>query len=138
MTHSQIRIETGVSMIVLKPASVLMVRRGKPPFLNSWSFPGGSLEPGETPVEAAQRELLEETGLRVSGASLVGEHVVERTSTGARLTLHVFGARWLSGEPVAGDDAAEARFFSFDAVAGLETTPAAADWLQRARQALDI
>ena len=82
--------------------------------------------------------MLEETGLRVSGASLVGKHVVERTSTGARLTLHVFGARWLSGEPVAGDDAAEARFFSFDSVAGLETTPAAADWLQRARQALDI
>jgi 8-oxo-dGTP diphosphatase len=33
---------------------------------NQWSFPGGQIEPGEKPVEAAHRELLEETGLTVA------------------------------------------------------------------------
>lgn len=34
---------------------------------NSWSMPGGGIEPGEEPEEAARRELVEETGLRVAG-----------------------------------------------------------------------
>lgn len=33
---------------------------------NQWSFPGGHVEPGEDPEAAAHRELLEETGLRIS------------------------------------------------------------------------
>ena len=32
---------------------------------NAWTFPGGKLESGETPLEAAKREVFEETGLRV-------------------------------------------------------------------------
>ncbi len=138
MTGPEIQVQYGVSMIILKPASVLMVRRGKPPFLNCWSFPGGSLEADETPVEAARRELLEETGLRVSEARLVGEHLVPRTSAGNRLILHVFSARWRFGDPIAGDDAADAQFVPFEAVSDLDTTPDAAGWLQKARQTLGL
>jgi 8-oxo-dGTP pyrophosphatase MutT (NUDIX family) len=35
-------------------------------FPNTWDIVGGHLEPGETPVEAMRREVLEETGWRVS------------------------------------------------------------------------
>jgi 8-oxo-dGTP diphosphatase len=125
-------------MIVLKPASALMVKRGKPPFLNCWSFPGGNLEAKEAPIEAAQRELLEETGLMVDTAHLIGKHIVERTVSGSRITLYVFGAHWQSGDPVAGDDAADARFIPFEEVTSLETTPDAAAWLQRARRTLTV
>lgn len=48
---------------VLYQEQVLLLRRIKQPNLGKWSPPGGKLEAGETPLECAKRELLEETGI---------------------------------------------------------------------------
>ncbi|KAG2492713.1 hypothetical protein HYH03_009126 [Edaphochlamys debaryana] len=53
-------------------AEVLLIRRGKEPDRGKWCFPGGSLELGETMETCAEREVMEETGLRLAGTTARG------------------------------------------------------------------
>ena len=103
---------------------VLLIRRGKPPRAGGWSLPGGRLEWGETLACAALRELVEETGVtaRLTGLIAVVDGLFEPDEQGtptAHYVLVDYAARWISGDPVAGDDALDARFFHRGELAGL-------------------
>lgn len=90
---------------------VLLIRRGKPPRRGDWSLPGGRIEFGERAADAALRELREETGVV---ARLLGLIDVVDGLCGDEATHYVlidYAAEWLTGEPVAGDDAVDARFW---------------------------
>lgn len=96
---------------------LLLVRRAHEPSLGLWSIPGGRVEEGETPREAARREVREETGLDVEVGELVatvdlGPYVVDD-----------FAARVVGGTLLAGDDATEAAFFTAEEVRALELSP---------------
>ena len=56
----------GVAVLVFKQGRLLLGRRRKSPGAGSWQLPGGLLEKSETVFDAAQREVLEETGLGIS------------------------------------------------------------------------
>jgi 8-oxo-dGTP diphosphatase len=56
-----------------------MVRRRVSEGELMWQFPAGGIEAGETPEQAAVRETLEETGLKVEAASLIGQRVHPKT-----------------------------------------------------------
>lgn len=53
------------SVVVRVGEYVLLIKRKNEPFKGCWALPGGYLELGETFLEAAQRELQEETGLYI-------------------------------------------------------------------------
>lgn len=94
---------------------VLLIRRGTPPRVGEWSIPGGRLEWGETTKDAALRELKEETNVDAQLVGLIDvvDGIFTSRSNG-NVTRHYvlidYVARYVSGIPTAGDDAAEAKF----------------------------
>ncbi|HEX8902849.1 NUDIX hydrolase [Vitreimonas sp.] len=106
-----------VGVVCLRGDDVLLIRRAAPPMEDRWSIPGGRIEWGERAADAALRELREETGCAAELVGLVDVVDAVLTRRGEReawghYVLIDYAARWLSGEPQAGDDAREARFFS--------------------------
>ncbi len=116
----------GVGVVVRKRAPdgdrVLLIRRAKAPNAGKWSLPGGHQELGETVRETAAREVREETGLEVTVAEFLD--VIDaigpdgKGGTAYHYTLIDFAADWVSGEPVAGSDAADAVWADPDDLAG--------------------
>jgi ADP-ribose pyrophosphatase YjhB (NUDIX family) len=117
----------GVSVAISEGDRILLVRRGRPPFDGVWAFPGGRVELGERLVDAARREVREETGVEVEiGERIDIAEIVRRDESGkveGHFVLVVFAGRVRSGDIVAGDDAAEARWVERDDLAGLQLTP---------------
>ncbi|WP_296166474.1 NUDIX hydrolase [uncultured Brevundimonas sp.] len=116
-----------VGVVCLRGEEVLLIRRGKPPRVGEWSLPGGRIEPGERATDAALRELAEETGVtaRITGLIDVVDGLF--TEAGLHYVLIDYAAEWVSGEPIAGDDALEARFVPLDQVEAL------IDWAETRR-----
>jgi 8-oxo-dGTP diphosphatase len=101
--------------VVVREDNVLLVRRANPPDAGRWGFPGGKINSGETIEEAAIRELLEETGVhgRAWGV-FTAVDAFDHNEEGLlrqHFILVAVGCDWISGSPVAGDDALEARWF---------------------------
>ena len=106
----------GVGAIIVERERVVLVKRGHPPLAGEWSIPGGVLEVGETLREAAVREALEETGLKVEPVELLGVYDRVLRDADERIIYHYvlidFLCRQLSGEPTPAGDAIEARWFT--------------------------
>ena len=123
----------GVGAVIVEDGRVLLIKRGKAPLLGEWSIPGGMLELGETLRQGAEREALEETGLTVRAIELLGvfDRIVPdsivpdaaKPNEMKRLLYHYvlidFLCRRISGDALAAGDAADARWFTADEVAGL-------------------
>ena len=125
----------GVSVLCHRDGRALMVKRGKPPFKDHWSLPGGVVELGETLIEAAERELLEETGVTASlSAPVETFDSIQRDEDGKVVThfvLTIFAGEYISGEATAGDDAAAIDWVHPDEADNRPTTPGTPERIRR-------
>lgn len=101
---------------------ILLVKRANPPAQGKWSLPGGRQESNESPQEGVLREVREETGLDVRVEREVGT-VLRLAPSGDTYVIRDFVCIPVgSGTVVASDDAADARYFEIDELAGLDTS----------------
>ena len=105
-----------VDVVIFLPSrGVLLVRRKNLPF--SWALPGGFIDYGESAEQAAVRETLEETGLKVQLTGLVGVYSDPARDPRFHTLSIVYAAGVGEGaRPHPGDDAAEACFFPVHAL----------------------
>ncbi len=112
-------IPESVAGILFTPdrSGVLLIQRRDVPV---WVLPGGGIEPGESPEIAIVREILEETGLTVKVARLIGAYIpINRL---ARFT-HLYECVLLSGRPSLSVETRDVSFFPLSALPALIPPP---------------
>lgn len=96
--------------------SVLLIKRGNPPFQGMWALPGGFVDIEETLVESASRELKEETGLdNITLHQLYTFDAPDRDPRHRTISVAFYGfVRKEEVRDIAGDDADDTRWFSLE------------------------
>lgn len=87
-----------VAAIITHNDQIFATQRGYGEFKDGWEFPGGKMEPGETPQQALVRKIQEELDTEIEVGSLV--ETVEYDYPNFHLTMHCFLCTIRSGELV--------------------------------------
>lgn len=112
----------GIGAVVLSERGVLLIQRGKPPRVGSWSLPGGAQKIGETVYEAARREVMEETNLEIDILGLIDVADLIHRTDDDRVEYHytlidVVATADPDVPPVAGGDVMDTRWVPLDGLA---------------------
>ena len=137
MTTAQQLPRLGASACVWKDGKVLLVQRAKPP-LGLWSLPGGHVEFGETALAAAQRELLEESGVHADLAEFVGLYEIIRANPTMHYAIACYCGLWTSGEARASSDALTVRWVAPAELYHIDFAPNVREAIARARALLKL
>ena len=124
------------SACVWRGDEVLLVQRGSALGRGRWSLPGGKLELGETTLQAAHRELLEETGVTAALSQHVGDFTVELPDL--IYVISCFTGSFDRGEAVASTDASAVAWTLWQDLARFDLAPNIQDAVTRARHLTSV
>ncbi|MEM1378287.1 MAG: NUDIX hydrolase [Pseudomonadota bacterium] len=123
------RIGVSVALMRRGDRALMLVKRGRPPAKDMWAFAGGKVEFGEELLDAAVRELREETGISVPTTDLTFQRPVEIIVSDQDQPISHFVlmcySSWIGDDatPIAADDATDVGFFSLDEMRAMNVTP---------------
>ncbi|MDE2750828.1 MAG: NUDIX hydrolase [Chloroflexota bacterium] len=104
--------KVAVVVFIERDDRVLLIQRAVDPGKGKWALPAGFVDHDEAPEDAALRETLEETQLRVRINKLLA--VFPKRDHGLADIIIAYSAEALAGEALAGDDAADVGWFARD------------------------
>ena len=124
-----------VGAIVFQNEKILLVQRGGPPAKGQWAIPGGNVNLGETLQAAAQREILEETGIIIKATDPVYTFDAIIKDADGRVQFHYvivdLAAEYVRGEPRPGDDAMNVRWVAAHELKSMDVSPPTLNLLKK-------
>ena len=86
-----------VAAVIFKNGKVFATQRGYGEFKDGWEFPGGKIEPGESPEDALRREIREELEVEVNIGDLID--TIEYDYPAFHLSMKCFACTIAGGSP---------------------------------------
>lgn len=87
-----------VAAVIVAGGKVFATQRGYGDFKDMWEFPGGKMEPGETPQEALKREIQEELATEIEVGDFI--YTIEWDYPKFHLTMHCYFCQVVKGDLV--------------------------------------
>lgn len=125
------RTKQVASAIIRDGNRIFATQRGHGEFKGYWEFPGGKLEPGESPEQAAVREVSEELSVDINLGELVS--VIDYDYPDFHLKMHCYFAEVVSGVLTLKEHD-DARWLTRETLNGVEWLPADTDVIEKLRQ----
>ena len=120
-----------VAAVIRDQDKIFATARGYGEFKGQWEFPGGKIEPGETPQEALAREIREELATEIEVQELI--HTIEYDYPAFHLSMDCFWATIKSGNLTL-LEAEDARWLTKDTLRSVQWLPADLELIDKIEQ----
>ena len=117
--------------IIIDDGKIFATQRAHGQFKDGWEFPGGKIEQGETPQQAAKREVMEELDTEIEVGELFD--TVEYDYPDFHLTMYCFLCTVISGDLVLKEHQA-ARWLTRETLDSVEWLPADIDLIEKLKK----
>lgn len=122
-----------VCAVIRKGDKIFATQRGYGKFKDGWEFPGGKIEPGETPQQALKREIQEELATEIE----VGDEImqIEYDYPDFHLSMKCFWCQVISGH-LSLLEAEDARWLSKDTIESVDWLPADSELVEKIQESI--